>query len=350
MKSLLNLPTPSTINYFWNLGSLLGLCLSVQILTGVFLTMFFKADLNQSFSSVVSIMNNINNGWVIRFIHSTGASMFFIICYAHIGKALFFSSFYFWKIWFSGLILVLFLMMEAFLGYVLPWGQMSFWGATVITNLISVIPYFGPLAVQWLWGGFNVGDPTLTRFLSFHFIIPFVMIAMSGVHLILLHETGSSNPLGLPLDIDKISFSKFFIIKDLVTLILILMGLILLGSMYPFMFMDPENFLKANPMVTPIHIQPEWYFLFAYAILRSVPNKLGGVLMLILSIIIILALPLLSKSKMKGLKFSFFKWMLYFHFGTFTILTWLGMQPVEDPYIYLGKIYSVLYFTFYFLF
>lgn len=344
------MPTPSTINYFWNLGSLLGLCLSIQILTGVFLTIFFKADLRQSFTRVVRIINNINNGWIIRFIHSTGASIFFIICYAHVGKALFFSSFYFWKVWVSGLVLILLLIIEAFLGYVLPWGQISFWGATVITNLISVIPYFGPLAVQWLWGGFNVGDPTLTRFLSFHFIIPFIMIAIRGVHLILLHETGSSNPLGMPLNIDKVRFRKFFIIKDLVTLALVLLGLILLRTISPFIFIDPENFLKANPMVTPIHIQPEWYFLFAYAILRSVPNKLGGVLMLALSIIIILILPLLSKNKIKGLKFRFLKWLLYFHFGSFSILTWLGMQPVEDPFIYLGKVYSVLYFIFYFLF
>nr|YP_009266381.1 cytochrome b [Liposcelis keleri]ANJ70939.1 cytochrome b [Liposcelis sculptilimacula] len=351
MNSFLKLPTPSNINYMWNFGSLLGLCLFLQILTGFFLTMFYKADLNFSFFMVVHIMNNVSSGWLIRFLHASGASMFFIMCFIHLGKGMMNNSYYFWKVWFSGTILLIFLMMEAFLGYVLPWGQMSFWGATVITNLISVIPYFGPLIVEWLWGGFNVGEPTIMRFFSFHFLIPFLIVVMVMLHLMFLHESGSSNPLGVTLNIDKVSFKKFFVIKDLLTVIFFLLILVFISLKCPFFFMDPENFILANPMSTPIHIQPEWYFLFAYTILRSVPNKLGGVVLLLMSILILFILPILQKEKIKSMKFNYFKKNLFFfHIGTFILLTWLGMKSVELPFTLLSKVYSILYFMFYILY
>nr|AHA47087.1 cytochrome b [Liposcelis paeta] len=349
MNMILKLPTPSNINYYWNFGSLLGLCLMLQILTGFFLTMFYKADSSLSFTMVVHIMNNTNSGWMIRYLHSTGASFFFIFCFSHIGKAFFYSSFYFWKVWFSGILILLFLMMEAFLGYVLPWGQMSLWGDTVINNLISVIPYLGTMMVEWLWGGFNVADPTLIRFFSFHFIIPFIMIFVIFMHLFFLHENGSSNPLGNTLDIDKIEFKKYFIIKDMITIFIFLLFLIMMSMKFPFFFMDPENFLLSNPMVTPIHIQPEWYFLFAYSILRSIPNKLGGVIMLGMSIIILFFLSFFNFNKLKTLKFSMKKFLINFHIGTFLILTWLGTKPVEYPFTLVGKFYSIFYFLFYFI-
>nr|AKE07180.1 cytochrome b [Liposcelis nr. bostrychophila AZ] len=350
MNLIFKLPTPSTINYMWNFGSLLGACLLGQILSGLFLSFYFKADLIQSFISVVHLMNNVNMGWGIRFTHSTGASFFFILIYFHIGKALFYKSFYFWKVWISGLIIFFLLMMEAFLGYVLPWGQMSFWGATVITNLISVIPYAGQNIVEWLWGGFNVNEPTLTRFFSFHFLLPFILIYFIFIHIFFLHKSGSSNPLGVSLNLDKFCFSKFFIIKDLLTLIMWGGVLVVTSIKMPFVFMDPENFMSANPMITPIHIQPEWYFLFAYSILRSIPSKMGGVVLLVLSIFIIIILPLLGKNNVKSLKFNlFFKMVFFFHIGSFIILTWLGMKPVEFPFTFMGKIYSIFYFIFYFI-
>lgn len=346
---IFKLPTPSNINYFWNFGSLLGLCIIFQILTGFFLTLCYKADFSLSFPIVIHIINNINSGWIIRYLHSTGASFFFIFCYRHIGKALFYSSFYFWKVWFRGIIILLFLIIEAFLGYVLPWGQISFWGATVITNLISVIPYIGVLIVEWLWGGFNVSDPTLIRFFSLHFIFPFIIIFIILLHLLFLHENGSSNPLGRILNIDKIEFSKYFFIKDIITILIFLFFLIIFRIKFPFFFIDPENFILSNPIITPIHIQPEWYFLFAYSILRSIPNKLGGVVMLVISIIILFFLSFTNFNKLKTLKFRIKKFLINVHIGTFLILTWLGTKPVEHPFTLMGKFYRILYFLFYFI-
>nr|AKE49632.1 cytochrome b [Liposcelis nr. bostrychophila AZ] len=350
MNLILKLPTPSNINYMWNFGSLLGFCLISQILSGFFLSLYFKSDFMKSFDSVIHLMNDVNSGWMIRFIHSTGASFFFILAYFHIGKALMYSSYYYSKVWVSGLFIILFLMMEAFLGYVLPSGQMSYWGATVITNLVSVIPYMGPCLVEWLWGGFNVGEATLIRFFSFHFFLPFILIFFILTHIFFLHKKGSSNPLGLSLNLDKFYFSKFFLIKDLLTLIIWSSVLLVMSFKFPFVFMDPENFMTANPMVTPIHIQPEWYFLFAYSILRSIPSKMGGVILLVLSILIIIILPFLKMYKMKTFKFHPLKKMaFYFHIGTFMVLTWLGMQPVEHPFVMTGKIYSFFYFIYYLL-
>lgn len=350
-NTLNNLPTPSTINYAWNFGSLLGLRLIIQILTGFFLSLHYSPDVVNAFDKVLKFRQEVNLGWLIRYIHSSGASIFFIFCYFHIGKALVYESFYFIKVWISGCLILLTLMGSAFLGYVLPWGQISFWGATVITNLISVIPYIGKEIVEWLWGGFNVGEATLNRFFSFHFILPFVVIIIVIIHIIFLHSTGSSNPLGIPLNIDKLVFFNYYVIKDAITIVIALLVLFFVSLQYPYTLIDHENFILANPMVTPPHIQPEWYFLFAYAILRSIPNKVGGVIFLLLSILIILTLPFLTVKNFKGRRFNTKRLTIFwFHVGTFIILTWLGRMPVEDPYVGIRKIYTLMYFVFYFLY
>nr|YP_009104522.1 cytochrome b [Liposcelis entomophila]AHA47076.1 cytochrome b [Liposcelis entomophila] len=348
MKKILFLPTPSSINYNWNFGSMLGLMLVSQILTGFFLSMFFYSSMSLAFESVVHIMNDVNHGWMIRFMHSTGASVFFILCYLHIGKAMFYNSFYLYKVWISGVLIFFILMATAFLGYVLPWGQMSLWGATVITNLISVIPFIGSLMVEWIWGGFNVSSPTLSRFYSFHFILPFTLLLIVFTHLLFLHETGSSNPLGLSLNLDKINFKNYFIIKDLLTIILLISFLLLLSLLSPFYFTDSENFIKANFMVTPLHIQPEWYFLFAYCVLRAIPNKLGGVIMLLLSILVIFTFSFFMNKKIKTFRFELSKiYLILFLWMIFFMLTWLGMKPVESPFTELSKYYTMVYFTIY---
>nr|YP_010937266.1 cytochrome b [Ixodes loricatus]WKW95223.1 cytochrome b [Ixodes loricatus] len=352
MKKLINpasnLPTPSNISYMWNMGSLLGMCLGIQILTGLFLAMNFSSDISTAFNMMSHISRDVNNGWLIRSIHSNGASMFFIFLYLHVGRGIYYSSFFFLKTWFSGLIIIFILMATAFLGYVLPWGQMSFWGATVITNLFSAIPYIGPSLTQWIWGGFSVDNSTLTRFFSLHFILPFVLAFMILTHIMLIHEKGSSNPLGTNLNLDKVPFHPYFTIKDLmgVSLTLFLFSIIVL--IFPFTLMDPENFIMANPLVTPPHIQPEWYFLFAYAILRSIPNKFGGVVALAMSIIIIISLPFTMKNKFSSFYFFPFKkfafWMLI---NIFILLTFLGACPVEYPYVTISQALTILYFTFF---
>lgn len=321
-----------------------------QILTGFFLRIFFYSRTDLAFDRVLHIINDINKGWIIRFTHSTGASVFFIFCYLHVGKAIFYKSFYFYKVWIRGLFIFLILIATAFLGYVLPWGQISLWGATVITNLISVIPYFGSLVVEWIWGGFNVNSPTLRRFFSLHFILPFVLIIIVIIHLLFLHETGSSNPLGLALNLDKIYFKNYFIIKDLITIVMLLRLLLLLSLLRPFYFIDSENFIKANFIITPLHIQPEWYFLFAYCVLRAIPNKLGGVIILLFSILVIFILPLFAKRRLKTNRFSIKKiYLLVILWRVFFILTWLGIKPIESPFIELRKYYTILYFFLFFL-
>nr|UYB78468.1 cytochrome b [Alectorobius mimon] len=347
-STLIDLPAPSNISYMWNFGSLLSFCLMTQILTGVFLAIHFSSDITLAFSSISHISRDVNFGWLIRAIHANMASLFFICLYTHIGRGMYYSSFILLGPWMSGTMIILTLMATAFLGYVLPWGQMSFWGATVITNLLSAIPYIGPSITQWIWGGFSVDNPTLTRFFTFHFLLPFILMALIILHISLLHETGSSNPLGLSSNIDKIPFHPYFSLKDIlgtITFITISSYIILIK---PYMFMDPENFLMANPLITPPHIQPEWYFLFAYAILRSIPNKLGGVMALIMSILIILSLPFSMKSKFKSFANNPMKKLLFWIFvNTFLLLTYIGACPVEPPFITLGQILTILYFSFY---
>nr|AYR05287.1 cytochrome b [Coleoptera sp. ACP-2013] len=345
-NSLIDLPSPSNISYMWNFGSLLGICLGIQIVTGLFLAMHYCPNIEMAFNSVAHICRNVNQGWLIRTLHANGASFFFICLYLHIGRGIYYNSFILMETWMSGVTIFFLVMATAFLGYVLPWGQMSFWGATVITNLLSAIPYLGTQIVQWIWGGFAVDNATLTRFFAFHFILPFVVTALVMIHLLFLHQTGSNNPLGINSNIDKIPFHPFFSYKDILGMMIMMSSLILLNLMNPYLLGDPDNFIPANPLVTPIHIQPEWYFLFAYAILRSIPNKLGGVLALVMSIAILYILPFMKKSKFLSSQFYPSKKIMFWALvTTFMLLTWIGARPVEDPYILIGQVLTIIYFT-----
>nr|QTT79699.1 cytochrome b [Platyscapa corneri] len=347
-SSLINLPTPMNISIWWNFGSLLGVCLMCQIITGLLLSMHYTANINMAFNSVIHIIQDVNYGWLIRLMHLNGASMFFICMFIHIGRNLYYNTFKSHKPWNMGVIIFLVTMMTAFMGYVLPWGQMSFWGATVITNLLSAVPYVGDMMVTWLWGGFSVSNATLNRFYSFHFILPFIILFLVILHLMFLHEVGSSNPLGVNSNYFKIPFNPYFSIKDIIGFIIMITMLLLICLMNPYVLSDPENFNKANPMITPMHIQPEWYFLFAYAILRSIPNKLGGVIALLMSILILLFIPFFSQYKIKGFQFQVINQFLFWiFFSLFIILTWTGAKPIEMPYVLISQIASILYFLYY---
>nr|ALO70539.1 cytochrome b [Euaesthetus ruficapillus] len=349
-NSLIDLPTPSNISAWWNFGSLLGLCLMIQILTGVFLAMHYTADINLAFNSVTHICRDVNYGWLMRTIHANGASLFFICLYLHVGRGIYYGSYTLMMTWMVGVTILFLVMATAFLGYVLPWGQMSFWGATVITNLVSAIPYMGINIVQWLWGGFAVDNATLTRFFTLHFILPFIVLAFMIIHLLFLHQTGSNNPLGINSNIDKIPFHPYFSLKDLFGFLFMLIFIIILTLTNPYLLGDPDNFTPANPLVTPIHIQPEWYFLFAYAILRSIPNKLGGVISLVLSIAILYLLPFLNKKTMQSNQFyPISKILFWIMLSIVILLTWIGARPVEDPYIFIGQILTMIYFLYFIL-
>nr|AQT26335.1 cytochrome b [Drosophila melanogaster] len=347
-NALVDLPAPINISSWWNFGSLLGLCLIIQILTGLFLAMHYTADINLAFYSVNHICRDVNYGWLLRTLHANGASFFFICIYLHVGRGIYYGSYKFTPTWLIGVIILFLVMGTAFMGYVLPWGQMSFWGATVITNLLSAIPYLGMDLVQWLWGGFAVDNATLTRFFTFHFILPFIVLAMTMIHLLFLHQTGSNNPIGLNSNIDKIPFHPYFTFKDIVGFIVMIFILISLVLISPNLLGDPDNFIPANPLMTPAHIQPEWYFLFAYAILRSIPNKLGGVIALVLSIAILMILPFYNLSKFRGIQFYPINQVMFWSMlVTVILLTWIGARPVEEPYVLIGQILTVVYFLYY---
>nr|ABE72993.1 cytochrome b [Atlapetes citrinellus] len=345
-NALIDLPAPSNISTWWNFGSLLGVCLITQIITGLLLAMHYTADTSLAFSSVAHMCRDVQFGWLIRNLHANGASLFFICIYLHIGRGIYYGSYLYKETWNIGIILLLALMATAFVGYVLPWGQMSFWGATVITNLFSAIPYIGQTLVEWAWGGFSVDNPTLTRFFALHFLLPFLIVGLTLVHLTFLHETGSNNPLGIPSDCDKIPFHPYYTIKDILGFALMLSLLASLALFSPNLLGDPENFTPANPLVTPPHIKPEWYFLFAYAILRSIPNKLGGVLALAASILVLFLIPLLHTSKLRSMTFRPLSQILFWALvANVLILTWVGSQPVEHPFIIIGQLASFTYFT-----
>nr|AGW15560.1 cytochrome b [Carpodacus thura] len=345
-NALIDLPTPPNISAWWNFGSLLGICLITQIVTGLLLATHYTADTNLAFSSVAHMCRDVQFGWLIRNLHANGASFFFICIYLHIGRGIYYGSYLNKETWNIGVILLLTLMATAFVGYVLPWGQMSFWGATVITNLFSAIPYIGQTLVEWAWGGFSVDNPTLTRFFTLHFLLPFFIVGLTLVHLTFLHETGSNNPTGVPSDCDKIPFHPYYTVKDILGFALMISLLVALALFSPNLLGDPENFTPANPLVTPPHIKPEWYFLFAYAILRSIPNKLGGVLALAASILVLFLMPLLHTSKLRSMTFRPISQILFWALvANVLILTWVGSQPVEHPFIIIGQLASLSYFT-----
>nr|YP_009775582.1 cytochrome b [Delias pasithoe]AIW06314.1 cytochrome b [Delias pasithoe parthenope]QJA15808.1 cytochrome b [Delias pasithoe] len=347
-NSLIDLPSPSNISSWWNFGSLLSLCLITQIITGLFLTMYYYANIELAFYSVNYICRNVNYGWLIRTIHANGASFFFICIYIHIGRGIYYESFNFFYTWMIGISIILLLMMTAFMGYVLPWGQMSFWGATVITNLLSAIPYLGTTFLNWIWGGFAVDNATLTRFYTFHFLLPFIILAMTIIHLLFLHQTGSNNPLGINSNLDKIPFHPYFTFKDLIGFLIILFFMIMLTITNPYILSDPDNFIPANPLITPTHIQPEWYFLFAYAILRSIPSKLGGVVALMLSILILIILPFTFNKKIQGNQFYPLNQIIFWSMiTTIIMLTWIGARPIEPPFILISQILTIIYFSYY---
>lgn len=348
-SGLVQLPSPSSLTLWWNFGSLLGITLGVQIITGIFLAIHYARDLIVAFQRVSHISRDVALGWLIRIIHANGASLFFVCLYLHLARNLYFGSFRKAQTWTTGVLLLILTIATAFFGYVLPWGQMSFWGATVITNLFSAIPSLGPELVVWVWGGFAVDQPTLTRFFAFHFLTPFLISGTVLTHFLFLHEAGSSNPLGLRLNQDKIPFHPYYSSKDLIGVLITFLALGILVFLDPWLLGDPENFIPANPLVTPLHIQPEWYFLFAYAILRSVPNKLGGVAALMFSILVLFFIPLIREFKIKGLTYyPINKRLFWAAASNFFLLTWIGARPVEVPYIITGQILTIIYFIYFF--
>nr|QQQ88930.1 cytochrome b [Hyalella franciscae] len=347
-STLVNLPAPSNLSVFWNFGSLLSLCLVIQILSGLFLASAYSASMENSFDLIAKIMEASDKGWFIRYVHANGASLFFLCLYVHVGRGLYYGSYLYRHTWNIGVTILLLTMAAAFLGYVLPVNQMSFWGASVITNLFSEVPYIGPNIVQFIWGGVAVDSPTVTRFFTFHFLIPFIILALVVVHITLLHLTGSSNPTGIMSSVDKMVFHAYFSYKDILGVLACSFLFMIACLYYPLSLGDDENFNAANPSVTPHHIQPEWYFLFAYAILRSIPNKLGGVIALVLSILMLYSMPITFLAKMKSNMFyPLNKSIFWLFIMTVIMLTWIGMCPVEEPYVLTGQFFTFFYFMFY---
>jgi len=347
-----NYPTPINLSYFWGFGSLAGMALVVQIVTGILLAMHYTPETTLAFISVEHIMRDVVGGVGLRYIHANGASMFFIVVYSHMFRGLYYGSYFAPRthLWFSGVGIFVAMMATAFMGYVLPWGQMSFWGATVITNLFSAIPFVGGSIVQWLWGGFSVENPTLNRFFSLHYLLPFIIAGLAGLHLVLLHQEGSNNPLGINSKLERIPFLPYFYVKDFFGFLLFVLLFSFFVVYAPNYLGHPDNYIEADPMVTPAHIVPEWYFLPFYAILRTIPDKLGGVVMMGLAIVILFALPVLDSSYFRSSTFKPFHITLFWFFVTnCLILGWIGQEIVESPFIELGEKVTTFYFM-YFIF
>lgn len=348
---LIDYPTPINIHYAWNFGFLSAMCLIIQIVTGIFLAMHYTPHVDLAFISVEHIMRDVNFGWLLRYVHANGASMFFIVVYIHIFRGLYYGSYAAPRqfVWVIGVIILLLMIITAFIGYVLPWGQMSLWGATVITNLVSAVPLVGDSIVAWLWGGFSVDNATLNRFFSLHYLLPFIIAAASLVHLAALHQEGSGNPLGIDASGDKVPMYPYFIVKDLLGIVSFIIFFSFFVYFSPNLLGHPDNYIEANPMVTPAHIVPEWYFLPFYAILRSIPHKLGGVICMLFAIIVLALLPWIHSTETRSSRFRPIYRTLYWSMAACClILGWIGGMPVEDPYIIIGQIASLYYF-FYFL-
>lgn len=351
--TLIDLPTPININNFWNFGRMLGAFLGVQIIRGIFLASHYNSSTIIAFDSITHIMRDVNMGWLIRIVHLNGASFFFVFIFLHIFRNLYYRSFFFQETWNIGILILLLRMIVAFMGYVLPWGQIRFWGATVITNFITAIPIVGKFMVEWIWGGFSVGEPTLSRFFMIHFISPFIISAIVLLHIFFLHRTGRHNPTNSNSSGNSISFHWYLTSKDLHFFLMWIIFFEILIFLFPFLLGDPENFILANPIVTPVHIVPEWYFLFAYAILRSIPDKLLGVISLIARILILLIPRMLLNSK-KSINKSFFlkktpfvplkQYLFFYWISVSVVLTWIGGQVVEDPFIIIGQVFVFIYF------
>ena len=341
-------PQPANISYLWNFGSLLAVCLILQILTGIFLAMHYQPHVDFAFNSVEHIMRDVNNGWAVRYTHANVASFFFIFVYAHIARGLYYGSYKSPRVllWSIGVIILIVMMATAFLGYVLPYGQMSLWGATVITNLLSAIPVFGQDLVELIWGGFSVSNATLNRFFSLHYLLPFLLAALVVAHLIALHTHGSNNPNGISGNGDRYAFHPYFIFKDLVTILFFFLVLSIMVFYYPNFLGHSDNYIPANPMQTPASIVPEWYLLPFYAILRSIPNKLLGVIAMFGSLLILLVLPYTDLSRVRGNQFKpFMKFAFWFFVVDFIILMWIGSQHPNSPYVEIGQIATAFYFA-----
>jgi len=346
---IITYPTPINLNYMWSFGSMAGICLVIQILTGIFLAMHYTPHIDLAFSSVEHIMSDVNNGWLIRYLHANGASMFFIVVYAHLFRGLYYGSYMYprGKLWGVGVVIFLLMMATAFMGYVLPWGQMSLWGCIVITNLFSAIPFIGHSIVEWLWGGFSVSNATLNRFFSLHYLLPFVIVGLVIIHLALLHHDGSNNPLGIGKNIDLVDFYPYYYVKDLFAFFILILLFSFFIVFFPNILGHSDNYICANPLSTPAHIVPEWYFLPFYAILRSIPDKLGGVVAMISAIIILLFLPLINTSEIRSSKFRpLFGIAFWFLFVDFLLLGWIGQKPVESPFVEIGLGATIFYFVF----
>jgi quinol-cytochrome oxidoreductase complex cytochrome b subunit len=347
---IIHYPSPITLTYAWSFGSLAGICLVIQMLSGIFLAMHYTPHIDLAFNSVEYIMRDINNGWLIRYIHANGASMFFILVYAHICRGLYYGSYMKPRelLWCSGVLLFFLMMGTAFTGYVLPWGQMSFWGATVITSMVTAIPIAGQPIVQWLWGGYTVGNPTLNRFFSIHFFLPFLIAGISIIHLALLHKEGSNNPIGSDTGIDDLPFYPYFAAKDIFAFFCFMLFFATFVFYFPNVLNHPDNYIPADPLHTPAHVVPEWYFLPYYAILRSIPHKAGGILAMVGAILVLFLIPFIDSSYVRNTTYRpIFKICFWLFIADFIILMWIGQKPVRDTYIFVGQIATFYYFAFF---